>query len=104
MAKMFGLRIGNVDVTQAFLQSDTAAFADRQIICLPGYIEMQSGNKVLENGARRNVKESDFGLGGMETGQRKQQLHARTDDQETPLWGPRCAATVVYHGEQNPKN
>ena len=34
VATMFRIRIGNVDVTQAFLQSDTVACEDRQVVCV----------------------------------------------------------------------
>ena len=49
-ARLFDLRIGNADVTQAFPQSDTVAFAGRQIICIPAHIVMTIGSKILENG------------------------------------------------------
>ena len=57
---MFGLRIGNVDVTQAFLQSGTVAFRDRQVICVPGYVELPDGNRVMEGGKSRSLMTSDF--------------------------------------------
>ena len=59
-ATMFRLRIGNADVTQAFLQSDTVAFEDRQVVCLPGYVIVPGRNHVVEKVRRRNLVESDF--------------------------------------------
>ena len=57
---MFRMRIGNVDFAQAFLQSDAVAFADRQIICAPGYVVLPLSNMIMGNGNRGHLAESYF--------------------------------------------
>ena len=57
---LFDMRIENVDVTQAFPQSDTVAFPDRQIISVPGYIKLPKSNRIWENAKYRNLNGSDF--------------------------------------------
>lgn len=47
-------------MTQAFLQSDTVAFPDRQVISVPGFIKLPKANRIWENGKYRNLTESDF--------------------------------------------
>ena len=57
---LFNLRIGNVDVAQAFPQSDTVAFPDRQIISVPCYIKLPKSNAIWGNAKYRNLNETDF--------------------------------------------
>ena len=47
VANMFRLPIGSLDVTQAFLQSDTVAFRGRQIVCLPSYVILPKPEDLL---------------------------------------------------------
>ena len=42
VAKSSDLAVGSLDAAQAFLQSDTLNFADKQIAQVPGYIVMPS--------------------------------------------------------------
>ena len=64
VARLFNFRIGNVDATQAFLQSDTVAFLDRKAISSPGFIKLPKSNRKWENGKYRNLIETDFKILG----------------------------------------
>ena len=64
LAPMFKFRIGNFDVAQAFLQSDSVAFGDKQIICASGYVVLPLANELIGNGKKRHMGEDYFRILG----------------------------------------
>ena len=46
------LKIGNVDVKQAFSQEDTVAFIERRGVSAPGYIVLPPASELREDSGR----------------------------------------------------
>ena len=81
-------------MSQAFLQSDTVAFPDRQLICVPGYIKLPKPESLLnEKGKVRIPTEEDFYVTNWEGRQKTAQRNSFEISLLTnkPLYGGRGA-------------